>query len=136
MSNARPTPWILNGFAMNSVGHISAGLWRHPADQAERHVTLGHWTGLAALLEQGGFDTLFLEDVPVLTPDRREAARRFVTLIDTLYEAHARLIVLAAAEPDALYPKGVGAFEFERTASRLHEMRSRDWLKNKSRRRS
>ncbi|WP_282009601.1 cell division protein ZapE [Brevundimonas aveniformis] len=82
------------------------------------------------------FDTLFLEDVPVLTPDRREAARRFVTLIDTLYEAHARLIVLAAAEPDALYPKGVGAFEFERTASRLHEMRSRDWLKNKSRRRS
>jgi len=82
------------------------------------------------------FDTLFLEDVPLLSPDRKEAARRFVNLIDALYEAHARLVVLAAAEPDALYPDGTGAFEFERTASRLHEMRSGDWLKNKSRRRS
>ena len=82
------------------------------------------------------FDTLFLEGVPVLSPDRREAARRFVTLVDALYEAHTRLIVLAAAEPDALYVEGIGAFEFERTASRLHEMRSKDWLKNKSRRRS
>lgn len=80
------------------------------------------------------FDTLFLEDVPVLDPDRKEAARRFVTLIDALYEAHARLVVLAQAEPDDLYRKGIGAFEFERTASRLHEMRSKDWLKNKSRR--
>jgi len=82
------------------------------------------------------FDTLFLQDVPMLGPDRREAARRFVTLVDALYEAHTRLIVLAAAEPDDLYREGVGAFEFERTASRLHEMRSKDWLKNKSRRRS
>ena len=82
------------------------------------------------------FDTLFLEDLPVLGPDSREAARRFVTLVDTLYEAHTRLIVLAAAEPEALYTQGIGAFEFERTASRLHEMRSKDWLKNKSRRRS
>lgn len=80
------------------------------------------------------FDTLFLEDVPQLTPDRREAARRFVTLIDALYEARGRLVVLAEAEPDDLYPAGPGAFEFERTASRLHEMRSSDWLKNKSRR--
>lgn len=74
------------------------------------------------------FHTLFLEDVPMLTPNRREEARRFVILIDALYEAHAKLIVLAQAEPTKLYPEGDGAFEFERTASRLQEMRSADWL--------
>ncbi|MDB5440069.1 MAG: cell division protein ZapE [Caulobacteraceae bacterium] len=76
----------------------------------------------------GQFSTLFLEDVPRLVPDKKEAARRLVTLIDTLYEARTRLIVLAEAEPDTLYPAGVGAFEFERTVSRLEEMRSDDWL--------
>jgi cell division protein ZapE len=74
------------------------------------------------------FHTVFLEDVPKLTPNRREEARRLVILIDALYEAHAKLIVLAAAEPFELYPAGDGAFEFERTASRLQEMRSADWL--------
>jgi len=76
----------------------------------------------------GHFHTVFLADVPKLTPARREEARRFVILIDTLYEAHTRLIVLAEAQPAQLYPAGDGAFEFERTASRLEEMRSADWL--------
>ncbi|HEY3948010.1 cell division protein ZapE [Phenylobacterium sp.] len=75
------------------------------------------------------FHTVFLEDAPRLTAARREEARRFVILIDTLYEAHAKLIVLAEAQPAQLYPQGDGAFEFERTASRLEEMRSADWLK-------
>jgi cell division protein ZapE len=74
------------------------------------------------------FDTLFLEAVPRLRPEDRSAARRFATLIDTLYEAHARLVVLAAAEPARLYPAGEGSFEFERAASRLEEMRSATWL--------
>jgi cell division protein ZapE len=74
------------------------------------------------------FHTVFLEDVPILTPDRRNEAARFVTLIDALYEARVKLVVLAEAEPDALYPSGDGAFEFERTASRLQEMRSHDWI--------
>jgi cell division protein ZapE len=74
------------------------------------------------------FHTIFLEDLPTLTPERRDAARRFVTLIDEIYQAQAKLVVLAAAEPDALYPAGDGAFEFERTASRLHEMRSQAYL--------
>lgn len=76
------------------------------------------------------FDTLFLERVPVLTPSRRNEARRLVTLVDALYEARTRLVVLAEAEPEALYPAGDGAFEFERTASRLQEMRSADWLEH------
>lgn len=74
------------------------------------------------------FHTVFLEGTPVLRPEKRDAARRFVTLIDALYEAEARLVMLAEAEPDALYPAGDGAFEFERTASRLYEMRSAAWL--------
>jgi len=74
------------------------------------------------------FHTTFLEQVPVLGPERKEEARRFVHLIDALYEADVKLVVLAAAEPDGLYVEGTGTFEFERTASRLHEMRSLDYL--------
>jgi cell division protein ZapE len=76
------------------------------------------------------FHTVFLGDLPRLNPARREEARRLVILVDALYEARTRLIVLAEAEPAALYPGGDGAFEFERTASRLQEMRSADWLQD------
>jgi cell division protein ZapE len=75
----------------------------------------------------GRFHTVFLEGAPRLGPERRNEARRLATLVDALYEARARLVVLAAGEPDSLYPAGDLAFEFERTASRLKEMRSADW---------
>ena len=78
------------------------------------------------------FHTVFLEDVPKLAANRREEARRLVILIDALYEAHARLIVLADGQPAQLYPAGDGSFEFERTASRLEEMRSADWLEERA----
>ncbi len=74
------------------------------------------------------YPTVFLEDVPILGPEKRDQAKRFVTLIDALYEARARLVILAAADPESLYPKGDGAFEFERTASRLMEMRTEKYL--------
>jgi cell division protein ZapE len=74
------------------------------------------------------FHTLFLEGVPRLRPEKRNEARRLATLIDALYEARSRLVVLAQAEPGAVYPAGDQAFEFERAASRLEEMRSEDWL--------
>ncbi|HRO11177.1 cell division protein ZapE [Amaricoccus sp.] len=72
-------------------------------------------------------EVLILDDIPRLSRARNNEAKRFVTLIDALYEAKVRLVCSAAAEPDALYVEGEGAFEFERTASRLHEMRSADW---------
>jgi cell division protein ZapE len=74
------------------------------------------------------FPTVFLENVPKLTTGQRNEARRFVTLIDALYEAQTKLVVLADGEPGELYPSGDGAFEFERTASRLQEMRSQDYV--------
>ena len=76
----------------------------------------------------GRVHTLFLEDVPIMGPASHQAARRFVTLIDALYEAGTRLVALTEAAPEALYPEGDGAFEFERTASRLNEMSGADWL--------
>ncbi|MGQ2990258.1 MAG: cell division protein ZapE [Brevundimonas sp.] len=76
----------------------------------------------------GRFHTLFIDGVKTLGPERRQEARRFVTLIDALYEAKTRLVVQADAAPEALYPTGDGAFEFERTVSRLQEMSSASWL--------
>lgn len=70
---------------------------------------------------------LILENVPALGRGNFNEARRFVTLIDALYEAHVRLVVSAAAEPEYLYLEGEGSFEFERTASRLREMQAAGW---------
>ncbi len=72
---------------------------------------------------------LILEDVPLLSSSNYNEAKRFVTLIDTLYEAKVRLICSAADLPERLYIEGTGSFEFERTASRLREMQSADWGK-------
>jgi len=72
--------------------------------------------------------TLILDHIPALTPDKRNEARRFVLLVDSLYEARRRLVCSAATPIDGLYPKGDGSFEFARTASRLEEMGSAAWL--------
>lgn len=74
------------------------------------------------------FHTLILDGVPRLDPERRDEARRFMTLVDALYEHRAKLICAAAGEPEQIYPAGDHAKEFERTASRLHEMRSEAYL--------
>ena len=70
---------------------------------------------------------LILDDIPQLSSGNYNQAKRFVTLVDALYEGRVRLIASAAAEPEKLYTEGAGAFEFERTASRLREMQSADW---------
>ena len=70
---------------------------------------------------------LILEDIPQLSRHNFNEAKRFVTLIDALYEAKVRLICSAAAQPEMLYVEGTGSFEFERTASRLREMQSEGW---------
>ena len=74
------------------------------------------------------FHTVILADVPTLGPKRRDEARRFMLLIDALYEHKVKIVISAEGPPEQLYPSGDGAFEFERTVSRLQEMRSKDYL--------
>jgi len=74
------------------------------------------------------FHTVIVDHIPVLTPAKRNEARRFITLIDALYDNRVGLIASAAAEPDAIYPTGDGSDLFQRTASRLMEMRSESYL--------
>jgi cell division protein ZapE len=74
------------------------------------------------------YHTVILVGIPRMGPENRNEAARFVTLIDALYENKVKLLVTAAAEPEALYEAGDGHFEFERTISRLKEMQSADYL--------
>ncbi|MDB6180739.1 cell division protein ZapE [Paracoccus fistulariae] len=72
-------------------------------------------------------DVLLIDEIPRLSSSYYNEAKRFVTLIDALYEAKVRLIASAADQPEQLYNEGEGSFEFERTASRLREMQDASW---------
>jgi cell division protein ZapE len=74
------------------------------------------------------FHTLVLDGIPRLSPENYDQARRFIMLVDTLYDQRVKLIASADATPDQLYQRGENAKMFERTASRLDEMQSEDWL--------
>lgn len=76
------------------------------------------------------FHTIIIEDIPVLDEAKRNEAKRFINLIDALYDRHVKLIASASAEPTALYlaRHGHEAFQFDRTVSRLIEMRSTEYL--------
>jgi cell division protein ZapE len=74
------------------------------------------------------YHTVIIVGIPVMGPDMRNEAARFVTLIDALYEHKVKLLGAADAEPSGLYAAGDGSFEFQRTISRLEEMRSAEYL--------
>jgi len=74
------------------------------------------------------YHTVIVVGIPVMGPGMRNEAARFVTLIDALYEHRVKLLAAADAEPEGLYPSGDGNFEFQRTISRLEEMRSAEYL--------
>nr|WP_201155079.1 cell division protein ZapE [Rhodothalassium salexigens] len=75
------------------------------------------------------FHTVFIVGIPVMGPEKRNEAKRFVTLIDALYDQSVKLFALAEAPPQELYPQGDGTFEFERTVSRLMAMQSQAYLR-------
>ncbi|MBM3545644.1 MAG: AFG1 family ATPase [Alphaproteobacteria bacterium] len=96
------------------------------------------WFGFADLCEQAlgagdylaiarRYHTVILEGIPEMNAESRDKAKRFVTLIDALYERKVNLISSAATDPELLYPMGEGAFEFQRTVSRLEEMQSAEY---------
>lgn len=74
------------------------------------------------------YPTVFMDNIPTLSPENRNEAKRFVTFIDALYEARTKFVCSADAPPQDLYTAGDGAFEFERTVSRLMEMQSESYL--------
>ncbi len=117
-----PLRLTVNGRAVELPDHRSgvarAGFW----DLCGRPLGPGDYLAIA-----GAVRVLILEDVPHLSSENYNEAKRFVTLIDALYEARVRLICSAADQPERLYLEGTGSFEFERTASRLREMQAADW---------
>lgn len=80
------------------------------------------------------YDTIFIDNVPILDPTLRNATKRFILLIDTFYDRHVHTVISAEASPNKLYAGRAGtteAFEFDRTVSRLIEMQSTDWVKDR-----
>ncbi len=73
------------------------------------------------------YHTVLIDRVPRLGPENFDLARRFIVLVDALYEARVKLVASAEALPDAIYERGENSFLFERTASRLAEMQSREY---------
>jgi cell division protein ZapE len=78
------------------------------------------------------FTVIFIENVPMMDYSQRNEVKRFILLVDTLYDNHVTTVISAAANPHALYTAGRGTefFEFQRTASRLIEMQSREYLEH------
>lgn len=93
------------------------------ADLCEKPLGAGDYL---AIVQHYG--TIFVDHIPIMGPEDRNKAKRFVTLIDTIYDTRTKFVCSAAGEPAQLYSQGDGAFEFERTASRLMEMRSKEYL--------
>jgi cell division protein ZapE len=127
---------LLTDDAKGAADELEIGSRRLVVPRAARGVA---WFDFATLCEQAlgaadylaladRYHSVILESVPALTREKHNEARRFMTLVDALYECRINLIVSADAEPTALYQAGEGAFEFERTASRLMEMQSRAYI--------
>jgi cell division protein ZapE len=102
--------------------------FRNGIARAGFHRLCGHHLGPGDYLALAdAVKVLMIDDIPTLSRSNFNEAKRFVTLIDAVYEAKVRLICSAAAQPEMLYLEGEGTFEFERTASRLREMQSEGW---------
>ncbi len=122
-ATANPTTLIVNGREVH-IAKTAEGVAFVDFDElCAKPLGPGDYLAIA-----GRFHTLMVSGIPKLGPHNRNEAKRFVTLIDALYEAKVNLICTAAVPPIELYTEGDGAFEFERTVSRLMEMQSTDYI--------
>ena len=107
-----------------AVPEAARGVARfHFDDLCRKPLGAGDYLALAAR-----FHTFILAGVPAMRLEDRNEARRFINLIDALYEARCNLVLSAAVGPRALYPLGLGADIFRRTTSRLIEMQAEDYI--------
>lgn len=122
---ARGAPEILNVLGRNlCVPRAAHGVARFSFDDlCRKPLAAADYLAIARR-----FHTAMIDRIPAIAPAERDPARRFTLLIDTLYDEDIKLVCSAAAPPDALYPVGDGALAFRRTASRLVEMQSGDYL--------
>jgi cell division protein ZapE len=122
---AKPITLTVKGHALH-VPAAAAGVARFRFSEL-CEVPLGA-TDYLALAKK--FHSIVIDAIPVMGPDKRNEAKRFINLIDALYDNHVKLIASAEAEAPALYTatEGREAFEFDRTVSRLIDMRSMDYL--------
>jgi cell division protein ZapE len=124
--DATPLPTNLEMPALGRSLHIPKAYgkvaWFDFVDLCEQPLGAADYEALAS-----AYPVVMMSNVPVLTEEARNATRRFITLVDVLYEHKTRLVISAAVLADALCPKGLHAAEFARTASRLHEMQSAEW---------
>ena len=88
----------------------------------------GRWAPPTSCASPTNFHTVIVADIPRMGPDSQDKAARFVTMIDEFYEKKVKFICSAATAPSGLYLEGDGAFEFQRTVSRLMEMQSPEYL--------
>jgi cell division protein ZapE len=106
------------------VPHAAAGVARFDfAALCATALGAGDYLALAT-----HYHCILLDGIPRLSPGNFDEARRFIVLIDALYDHRVKLVASAAALPDELYQRGEGAKMFERTASRLEEMQSQEYI--------
>ena len=122
-STAGPAEIEIAGRHIAALDHTQGLVWFEFRELCETARSANDYLDLAHR-----FHTIFLSDVPVLRADGEDAARRFLTLIDALYDRGVNVVISAAAPPDRLYQGAKLKFEFERAASRLIEMQSRQYL--------
>lgn len=133
---------LARGFDSLAVGHVEEGgaleilgrdiatvkrgdgaVWFNFAELCDGPRSAADYIEIARL-----FHTVFLANIPLIDAKENDRAQRFISLIDELYDRNVNLIASAAGEPHELYTDGRKSFEFERTVSRLREMRSREYL--------
>ena len=100
------------------------------SDLCEKPLAAGEYLAIAEK-----YHTIFIENIPMIGIDKRNEAKRFILLIDIMYDRHIKLVISADANPHGLYQaqSGTEAFEFRRTASRLIEIQSVDYLNGSQR---
>ena len=113
----------INGRSLNARQRSDGIIWFHFNELCERA------TGTSDYIEVArAFNTVLLSGVPVMDEGNADATRRFINLIDEFYDRNVKMLISAAGPIDGLYTGNRLAFEFKRTASRLFEMQSNDYL--------